>query len=54
MTNKKMLQKTIEKKLRDEEPLSKDEVCFLFKNEPEVIALFEQADFIMELAKEWL
>jgi len=41
----------IKKKLEKEEPLTKDEVRELFRDKPEVVALFDEADFVLELAK---
>ena len=41
----------IKNKLEKEEPLTKDEVRYLFRDKPEVIALFDEADFVSELAK---
>ena len=48
------IERDIAKKLEKEEPLNRDEVRELFRDRPEVVALFDEADFVSELAKRLL
>lgn len=41
----------IRQKLKEEKPLSRKETAELFKDKPEIIALLEQADFVIGLIK---
>lgn len=43
----------IDRKLENEERLSYKEYAHVFRDKPEIIALFLQADFVIELIKKW-